>query len=99
MRVPAQVRHRVDPPAAEATYSPSGLSIPARLSSWCASAIQLREMFVSTADRRSEFLGSAARILHSAAYALHCSTEGICACPLDPVPHHGARGLKLKWTY
>ena len=49
----------------------------ARLSSWCPSAVQLRAMPLSTVERRAEFLGSAPRILYSAAYALHCSTEGI----------------------
>jgi hypothetical protein len=67
----------------EAAYFPSDFTITARLSSWCDSAVQLREMFVSTVDRRAEFLGSAPRILYSAAYALHCSTVGICASPPD----------------
>ena len=31
----------------------------ARLSSWCATAVQIREIFISTVDRLAEFLGSA----------------------------------------
>ena len=56
----------------------------ARLSSWFASAAQLREIFVSTADRRAEFFGCAPSNLYSAAKARHCSTEGILALPLVP---------------
>ena len=53
-------------------YFSSSLTITVRFSSWCAKAIQLREMPESTADRRDESCGSFARILYSAAYILHC---------------------------
>jgi hypothetical protein len=43
----------------EAVYLPSDFSTTSRLSSWCASAVQLREVLFSTADRRAEFSGSA----------------------------------------
>jgi hypothetical protein len=48
-------------------YFPSDFTMNARFSSWCASAVQLREIFISTVVRRAEFLGSAPRILCSAA--------------------------------
>jgi hypothetical protein len=40
-------------------YIPTDFTMAARLSSWCANAVQLREIFVSTAVRRAEFLGLA----------------------------------------
>ena len=39
------------------SHHPSDFKMSARLSNWCASAVQLREIFASTADRRAEFLG------------------------------------------
>ena len=65
-------------------YPPSDFKMSARLSNWCASAVQLREIFASTADRRAEFLGLAARALYSAAWALHCSTESILGSRAEP---------------
>ena len=58
-------------------YFPSDFSMTSRLSSWFANAVQLREMFFSTVERRAEFVGSAPSFLYSAANALHCSTERI----------------------
>jgi hypothetical protein len=66
-------------------YFPSDFTMTARLSSWFASAAQLREMFRSVLDRGAEILGLAPRVLYSAAYVLHCSTEGIWALPPDPI--------------
>src|ERR1700731_2129309 len=83
----------------EAAYFPSDFTIIARLSSWCASAVQLREMFISTADRRAEILGSAPRILYSAAYALHCSTDGIYAPPADQSPSRVEGNLQLSLQF
>ena len=62
-------------------YFPSDFTISARFSSWCPSATQLLEMLMSTAERLAEFFESAPWILKSAAYALHCSMDGICAPP------------------
>jgi hypothetical protein len=41
----------------------SSLTITAKFSSWCASAVQLREILVSTADPRAELVGSAPSVL------------------------------------
>jgi hypothetical protein len=87
--VPDDARHHSiiahDPPArvpaARRSHIPSDFMMTARLSSWCASAVQLREIFISTADRRAEFPGLAPRILCSTSKALHCSTEGILSLP------------------
>jgi hypothetical protein len=49
------------------SYPPSDFTMSARLSNWCVSAVQLREIFASTADRRAEFPGLAASALYSAA--------------------------------
>jgi hypothetical protein len=49
--------------AARRPYYPSKLTMVARFSNWCASAVQLREMSKSTADRRAEFAGSSPRVL------------------------------------
>jgi len=48
-------------------YPSYDFAMTARLSSWCASVVQLREIFISKVDRRAEFLRSAPRILCSAA--------------------------------
>jgi len=66
-------------PTGRELHFPSDFTISARLSSWCPNAVQLREMLKSTAERLAEFFGSAPWILKSAAYALHCSMDGICA--------------------
>ena len=66
------------------SYPPSDFTMSARLSNWCASAVQLREIFASTADRRAEFPGLAASALYSAAQALHCSTESILGLRAEP---------------
>jgi hypothetical protein len=66
-------------------YLPSDFTTRDRLSSWFASAVQLREMLINKVVRRAEFFGSAPRILCCAAYALHCSTVGIEALSPNPV--------------
>jgi hypothetical protein len=43
-------------------YFPSDFTMMARLSSWFASAVQLREMLISTVDRRAELPGLAPKI-------------------------------------
>jgi hypothetical protein len=74
----------------------SSLTIAVRLSSWCASAIQLREILRRTEDRRPEFSGSWPRSLKRAAYDVHSATVGTDIFPsralgigkhmLGPVP-------------
>jgi hypothetical protein len=44
-------------------YYPSDFTMIARLSNWFASAVQLSEILISTADRRAELAGSSARVL------------------------------------
>jgi hypothetical protein len=63
-------------------YFSSSLTIIVRFSSWCASAIQLREMLRSTVDRRAEISGSHPRVLYSAANILHSLMEIIESLPI-----------------
>jgi hypothetical protein len=54
----------------------SSLTIVFKHSSWCASAVQLCEIFKRTVDRRAEMPGSLPKALNRTAYDLHCSTVG-----------------------
>jgi hypothetical protein len=51
------------PSAIGQPYYPSDFTMIERLSNWFASAVQLREILVSTAARRAELAGSAPRVL------------------------------------
>ena len=51
------------PSAIGQPYYPSDFTMIERLSNWFASAVQLREILISTADRRAELAGSAPRVL------------------------------------
>ena len=51
------------PSAIGQPYYPSDFTMIERLSNWFASAVQLREILISTVVRRAEFAGSAPRVL------------------------------------
>lgn len=68
-----------------------------RVSIWCAKAVQLCAMFVSTEDLRAEILGSFPRALYSAAYARHLSIVGMAICSTSG-PEHNTRSRRYMAT-